>query len=425
MRLTMMFRSLLPVLVLLAPLSVTLPAVQAQEPPTPLSPVRLRTELSTRKQEKSLESQLRSFFPADQLANGAKPKTENTPEGLTIAWAIEAPGLKDKTAPQVVTDDPNFPPLTLTRIGKTDLYAGTAFQPQGFAGHWHYVVGNDTKASGNYEDYPINPEEKPQPSVPQGKLTQMPPWHSHVFEGTTRDWWIYVPANIPADKLPAVMVFQDGGGPKNWMPNIFDNMIAKGEIPPIVGIFINPGSFEGGRSNRSFEYDTLSDQYARFLLEEILPEVEKTVKLSHDPEDRAIFGVSSGGICAFTVAWERPNEFRKVATGVGSFTNLQGGPTGVAGGNTYPAIIRRLRGWNREGQPKPIKVFQSDGANDLDNAAGSWPLANQDMDRALTYGGYEHKLVFGNGFHGDRFGRYLMPQTLRYLWGKETTPVKP
>ncbi|MDX1933904.1 MAG: alpha/beta hydrolase-fold protein [Capsulimonadales bacterium] len=417
MRLTMSFRSFAP---LVATLCLSDP-VLAQTPPTPPTPptaTLLHAALHAKKKDRNLEASVRALFPADQLAAGAKPKADNTSEGITLAWAIEAPGLKGKDAPQVSMDDPTFPPLTLTRIGKSDLFAGTVFLPKGAAGNWRYVVGTETKATGRYEDYPINPEEKPQPGVPKGTLTQMPPWKSTVFAGTTRDWWVYVPAGIPSDRLPAVMVCQDGEGPKNWLPTVLDNLIAKGDIPPTVGIFLNPGKFEGGRSNRSVEYDTLSDTFARFLIEEILPEVEKTQKLSPNPDDRIIYGVSSGGICAFTVAWERPDAFRKVISAVGSFTNLQGGPTGVAGGNTYPAILRRRRGWNRDGQPKPIKVYLSDGANDLDNAAGSWPLANLEMDRALTYGGYEHRFVYGNGFHSDRFGRYLMPEALRYLWGR-------
>ncbi len=125
------------------------------------------------------------------------------------------------------------------------------------------------------------------------------------------------------------MVFQDGGGYTGFVPTVFDNLIAKGDMPVTVAVFINPGSGpgEGGRGQRSVEYDTLSDRYARFLLEEILPEVEKTVKLRHDPESRAIAGISSGGICAWTVAWERPDEFRKVLSWVGSFTNIASGKT--------------------------------------------------------------------------------------------------
>ena len=174
------------------------------------------------------------------------------------------------------------------------------------------------------------------------------------------------------------MVFQDGAGYREYVPTVFDNLIAQGDMPVTVGIFIQPGLFDGGRSNRSFEYDTLSDQYARFLLEEILPEVEKTVKLRHDAASRAIAGVSSGGICAFTVAWERPNEFRKVLSWIGSFTNIASGKTVREGGHNYEAMIRKT-------PKKPIRVFLQDGANDLDNANGNWPLANQTMAKSLAY----------------------------------------
>src|SRR5262249_22932175 len=154
----------------------------------------------------------------------------------------------------------------------------------------------------------------------------------------------------------------------------FDNLIASGEMPVTVAIFINPGSGrgEGGRGQRSVEYDTLSDRYARYLLEEILPEVEKTVKLRHDPESRAIAGISSGGICAWTVAGERREASRRVLSGVGSFTNIASGSPRREGGHNYEALIRKS-------PQKPIRVFLQDGANDLDNANGNWPLANQQM----------------------------------------------
>ena len=190
----------------------------------------------------------------------------------------------------------------------------------------------------------------------------MPAWESQIFAGTTRDWWVYVPAQYNAASPAAVMVFQDGAGPKDYVPTVFDNLIAKRDMPVTVGIFIQPGVFkEGGRSNRSFEYDTLSDQYARFLLEEILPEVEKTVKLRHDAGSRAIAGASSGGICAFTVAWERPDEFSRVMSWIGSFTNIASGKTVREGGHNYEAMVRKT-------PKKPIRVFLQDGANDLDNA---------------------------------------------------------
>jgi enterochelin esterase family protein len=205
------------------------------------------------------------------------------------------------------------------------------------------------------------------------------------------------------------MVFQDGAGYKDFVPTAFDNLIAEKAMPVTVGVFLNPGTFDGGRPNRSFEYDTLSDQYARFLLEEILPEVEKTVKLRHDADGRAIAGISSGGICAWTVAWERPDEFSKVLSWVGSFTNIASGKTLREGGHNYEALIRKS-------PKKPIRAFLQDGANDLDNNNGNWPLANQQMAKALEFKGYDYKFVFGQGFHSNKHGRSILPDSLRWLW---------
>ena len=232
---------------------------------------------------------------------------------------------------------------------------------------------------GQVEVYTDQPELAEQPGVPKGKLTHQKPWESKIFPGTRRDWWVYVPAQYKDDQPACVMVFQDGGGYTGFVPTVFDNLIAKGEMPVTVAVFINPGTGRGedGRGQRSVEYDTLSDRYARFLLEEILPEVEKTVKLRHDPESRAIAGISSGGICAWTVAWERPDEFRKVLSWVGSFTNIASGKTRREGGHNYEALIRKT-------PKKPIRVFLQDGANDLDNNNGNWPLANQQMAKALA-----------------------------------------
>ena len=213
------------------------------------------------------------------------------------------------------------------------------------------------------------------------------------------------------------MVFQDGSGYTRFVPTVFDNLIATGEMPVTVAVFINPGTGpgEGGRGQRSVEYDTLSDRYSRFLLEEILPEVEKTVKLRHDPDSRAIAGISSGGICAWTVAWEHPDEFRKVLSWVGSFTNIASGKSRREGGHNYEALIRKTA-------KKPIRVFLQDGANDLDNANGNWPLANQQMAKALEFAKYDYKFVFGQGFHSNRHGRSILPDSLRWLW-RDYKPV--
>jgi enterochelin esterase family protein len=246
-----------------------------------------------------------------------------------------------------------------------------------------------------------------------------------------RDWWVYVPAQFKPDGSAAVMVFQDGSGYKNttgdWrIPTVFDNLIAKGDMPPTVAIFINPGNAPlkpgeaprkrpdgrpAGASNRSFEYDSLGDRYAKFLLEEILPEVEKKWPLSHDPEMRAISGTSSGGICSFTVAWEHPEAFRKVLSTIGSFTNIRGG-------NAYPSLIRKT-------ERKPIRVFLQDSSGDLDNKFGNWPIANQQMHAALKYMGYDVKFDWVEGYgHNSKRGGSILPDALRWLWRKEKyTPV--
>jgi enterochelin esterase family protein len=261
--------------------------------------------------------------------------------------------------------------------------------------------------------YPLGPDSQRQEGVPKGTVTKWS-WKSTVFAGTDRDCWTYVPSQYDKDKPAAVMVFQDGGGYVSETgsyraPVVFDNLIHKKKMPVTIGIFIQPGSFppekEGQkpRSNRSFEYDTLSDQYVRMLVDEILPEVGKTYNLSKDPKDRAIGGASSGGICSFTVAWELPDQFSKVLSHVGSFTNIRGG-------HDYEARIRKTK------PAKPIKVFLQDGSNDLDNEFGNWPLANQQMFASLKYMKYDVKFVFGEGKHSGVHGGAILPESLEWLW---------
>ena len=260
------------------------------------------------------------------------------------------------------------------------------------------------------DDYAYGPDSVRHPGVPEGKVTGPVRWESKVFDGTVRDYWVYVPAQYRPDQPACVMVFQDGGNyvKENGqfrVPVVFDNLIHKGDMPVTVGVFVNPGTFPGaspkgrGRSNRSYEYDTLSNQYASFLEKEILPEVGKTVKLRSDASGRAICGISSGGICAFTAAWERPDLFSKVLSHVGSFTNIRGG-------DVYPGLIRKT-------ERKPIRVFLQDGSGDLDNPHGSWPLANLSMAAALRFKDYDYRLVYGDGGHNGRHGGVILPDSLR------------
>lgn len=269
------------------------------------------------------------------------------------------------------------------------------------------------------DDYTLGPDSKVQEGVPQGTVTKLS-WKSpKVYEGTERDYWIYVPKQYDGSQPASVMVFQDGGSyvnPEGQFRTtiVFDNLIHKKEMPATIGIFINPGVIppsEPGqkpRSNRSFEYDSLGDQYARFLLEEILPEVGKQYKLTSEASGRAICGISSGGICAWTVAWERPDAFGKVLSHVGSFTNIRGG-------HVYHALIRKT-------ERKPIRVFLQDGSGDLDNVHGSWPLANQEMAAALKFAKYDYRFEYGDGGHNGKHGGALLPESLRWLWRTDGAP---
>jgi enterochelin esterase-like enzyme len=262
------------------------------------------------------------------------------------------------------------------------------------------------------DDYKLGPDSMRQTGVPQGKVTQHH-WTSEVFSGAERDYWVYVPKQYHADTPACVMVFQDGKGYVKEdgafrVPIVFDNLIHKKEMPMTIGVFVNPGVVpptkptQEARDNRSFEYDSLGDHYARFLLTEILPEVAKNLNLSDEPKHRAICGMSSGGICAFTVAWERPDAFGKVLSHVGSFTNIRGG-------HVYPSLIRKS-------ERRPIRVYLQDGAGDLDTDSGSWPLANQEMAAALKFAGYDYRFDYGDGGHNGKHGGAVLPDALRWLW---------
>ncbi len=265
------------------------------------------------------------------------------------------------------------------------------------------------------DQYVPGPDSKEQPGVPKGEVTKYSWNESKIYPGTVRDYWVYVPKQYDGNKPACVYVGQDGIGYE--APKVFDNLIHKKEMPVTIGIFIQPGDIplkpgeepqkrkDGkapSRRNRSVEYDTLSDLYARFLLEEILPEVGKKYNLTKNPDERCIAGSSSGGICAFTVCWERPDEFRKCFTTVGSFTNIRGG-------NKYPELVRNS-------PKKPIRMFQQDGANDIVNQFGSWPEANKAMAAALQDKGYDHKFVFGEGVHSSKHGTALFPDAMRWIW---------
>ena len=270
--------------------------------------------------------------------------------------------------------------------------------------------------------YALGPNSMRQEGVPQGKVEHFE-WTSKIYPGTVRDVWFYVPQQYDGSEPAAVMVFQDGHsfinteGDRAWMtPVVLDNLIHQGKMPVTIGIFVKwgllPGQNDGqqGRYNRSFEYDALGDRYARFLIEEILPEAAKKYNLTEDPNLRGVGGSSSGAICAFTAAWHRPDVFRRVLSFVGSYVNLRGG-------QIYPGLIRKV-------EPKPLRIFQQDGRNDLDIYSGSWWAANQDMAMALRYAGYEHRWIIGDEGHNNRHGRAILPDALAWLWRDWEEPIQ-
>jgi enterochelin esterase family protein len=207
------------------------------------------------------------------------------------------------------------------------------------------------------------------------------------------------------------MVFQDGEsylGSEINVPLVFDNLIHSQELPVTIGLFVNPGDkgpgtpVYGGNDNRSIEYDSLGDCYARFLIEELLPEIGKRYRITADPDGRAICGISSGGLCAFNVAWERPDAFRKVVSHCGSFADIRGG-------HNYPSMVRKS-------EKKPLRIWLQSGLRDVNVIFGNWPLANQEMASALAYRDYDYQFIFGEGGHTLSQGGALFPDTLRWLW---------
>ena len=219
-----------------------------------------------------------------------------------------------------------------------------------------------------------------------------------------------MPAQYTAGVPAAVMVFQDGAGVRTFVPTVFDNLIARGEMPVTVGIFINPGTVRRRQAEPQRRVrHAVGPVRAVPARGDPARGREDGHAAARTPAGRAIAGASSGGICAFTVAWERPDQFGKVVSWIGSFTNIASGPTLRAGGHNYQALVRKT-------PKKPIRVFLQDGANDLDNVHGNWPLANLTLAGSLTFAGYDYRFEYGKGFHNNRHGRAILPDTLRWLW---------
>jgi len=264
------------------------------------------------------------------------------------------------------------------------------------------------------DQYSPCPEAFPTDDVPRGEVRDYGRWSStRVYPETERDIWIYRSKGVTAGgDRPALMVFQDGGGYVDRAgavraPAVLDTLVARRDLPPVVAVFLKPGQSKSaglGGDQRSLEYDTLSGAYATFLLDDALPFVEGEVgaSLITDPAQRLAAGISSGGICAFSTAWFRPDSFGLVLSHCGSFTNIRGG-------HNYPYLVRTTA-------PKPVRVLLTTGTWDLDHAVGNWPLANREMAAALEYAGYDYRFVFGEGGHSLRHAGSIFAESLRWLW---------
>jgi enterochelin esterase-like enzyme len=289
-------------------------------------------------------------------------------------------------------------------------------------------------------EYPLTRDSLPQSDVSRGRLEGPFEFRSRIIANTVRRYWVYVPAQYTGETPANVLVFQDGARAINptgalRVPQVLENLVFRQDIPVTIGIFITPGQRgdvfpenigTGNPNNRAQDYDAVDDTYARFLVEELLPEVGKKYRLTDDPARRAIGGTSSGAICAFTVAWHRPEAFRNVLSGIGSYVSIGYRPGGAdqpakSGGEIYPTWIRRM-------PIKPIRIFLQDGSNDLDNNWGHWFLANQQMLKAFEFANraadarkdtgprYDVKHEWGDGAHSDAHLGALLPDVLRWLF---------
>jgi gluconolactonase len=281
-------------------------------------------------------------------------------------------------------------------------------------------------AQTDYNNYPLGPDSQPQAGVPQGTVTHYVLKPGRFYPGTPHKYAIYVPAQYDASKPAPFMIFLDGSqalGNVMRVPIVFDNLIAKHELPPMIGIFVDPGILpaisdnDQMRYNRIFEYDSLSPRFSRFLLEELIPAVAAKYNLSKNPNDRGLSGVSTGAVGALMAAWNRPDQFHRVLSFIGTYVDMKGA-------DHLPALIRKT-------EPKPIRIFMQDGSHDHIapaepygwDFAGSWPINNEVMYQAFQYAGYDVKFVMGTGTHSTKQAGAIMPDALRWLWRGYPEPI--
>jgi enterochelin esterase-like enzyme len=337
--------------------------------------------------------------------------------GQEFLFAVES----DKTASVSVDKQP---PIPMTNVPGTKYWYKLMTLRLGTTHNYNYWV--DGKSIGTYDVAGYNPDSYPLPGVSRGTLSEMKTLASKVYPGMTANYWVYVNAGADTTRGAPLMVWQDGEtivGNQDLLrlrlQIVSDNLVHKKLIPPIVHVLVAPGN--GGEAQgtrmRSIEYDTVSDRYGKYMLEEVLPEVEKTYKLRPDAYSRAIAGASSGAICAFNAGWYHSNQFSRVLSHIGSYVALQWHPEkGLDGGYIVSTKVRRE-------QRKNLRVWVSDGADDQEVNPGSWPLNNIMLANALKLKGYDFHFRFGEGMHAIAQGALDLPESLTWLW-RDYDPAK-
>ena len=348
----------------------------------------------------ALPAALADAMGADNLAKG----TASLSQGPEFLFAVNA-----ASKPQLFVDEAG--------AGAAVQHAGavwfaTAKLATGTTHSFYWTV--DGAKFGGRTDLPaFTSDSYEKPGVPKGTLHGKFVHTSRIYPDMQSDYWVYVPAQYDPAKPAALMVWQDGEVlvPRE-LPSraqiVFDNLTHERKIPVIIHVLISPG-LVGQRRMRSIEYDTVNDTYARFLRDEILVEVSQKWNIRKDGYSRAIAGDSSGGICSFNVAWFQPDQFSRLLSRIGSFTSIQWHPGQIDGGNVYPFKIRKEAKRN-------IRVWLQDGANDLENEHGSWPLQNIQMANSLKMKGYDFHLSFGSGTHNRNGGHAELAEEMIWLW---------
>jgi len=373
---------------------------------------------------------LREAISATLDAKELKEGTAWIASGPQFFFATEAAAM-----PELFIDGAAGP--AMRNISGSDIwYAAAHIEPVGRLHSFYYVVGG-AHFGGRLDLPAFGALSYLQPGVPSGKLSEKIVHTSKIYDGMKSEYWIYVPAQYDARTAAALMVFQDGQGytdrdGRNPALNVIDNLIAERRIPVMICVFINPGDIEGSPGTptynfvkaygekwqrslkdamRSTEYDTVSNRYARYLRDEVLADVAAKYNIRKDAYSRAITGLSSGGICAFNVAWQMPEQFSRVISWIGSFSGIQWkeDPAVADGGQDYPDKVLREERRN-------IRVWLQDGSNDIEGKYGSWPLANLRLANALKFKEYDFHFSFGAGTHNTAHGAAEFPEEMIWLW---------